>query len=288
MLNKVNQKGRLVILIVICLLLAPVYSAMAVSYQYDDLNRLERVDYDNGTAIIYTYDEVGNRQQTVVSVPTYTLTATAGSGGNISPTGAVTVNAGGGQTFAIAPNTCYHIADVTVDSVSQGAITSYSFTNVTANHSINSTFAINTYTITGTAGSGGSITPTSATVNCGGSQAFTITPNTGYHIVDVKVDNVSQGAISSYTFNNVTASHTISATFAINTYTITATAGSNGTISPSGTVTVNYGANQTFTITAAKRHTIANVVVDGVSKGAISSYTFTNVTSNHAISATFN
>ena len=68
-------------------------------------------------------------------------------------------------------------------------------------------------------------------------------------MADVLVDGVSVGAVTSYTFTNVTANHTIAASFAIDTYTITASAGANGTISPSGHVTVNYGANQTFTIT---------------------------------------
>ena len=85
------------------------------------------------------------------------------------------------------------------------------------------TFAINTYTITATAGTGGSITPSGAvTVNNGASQAFTITPSTGYHIADVLVDGVSVGAVSSYTFSDVTAGHTIAASFAITQPTVPA------------------------------------------------------------------
>ena len=66
------------------------------------------------------------------------------------------------------------------------------------------------------------------------------------------VDSVSQGAISSYTFSNVTANHSIAATFTAvdTTYTITASAGTGGTISPSGAVTVTSGGSRTFTITA--------------------------------------
>ena len=55
-------------------------------------------------------------------------------------------------------------------------------------------------------------------------------------MADVLVDGVSVGAVTSYTFTNVTANHTIAASFAINTYTITATAGANGTIEPAGAV----------------------------------------------------
>ncbi len=69
--------------------------------------------------------------------------------------------------------------------------------------------------------------------------------------------------------------------------TIAASAGANGTISPSGTVLVTYGSNQTFDIGPAAGYHVADVVVDGVSQGAITTYTFLNVTSNHTISATF-
>jgi hypothetical protein len=70
------------------------------------------------------------------------------------------------------------------------------------------------------------------------------------------------------------------------THNITASAGSNGSISPSGSVSVNRGYDQPFTITPNNGYQ-ASVLVDGVSQGTISSYTFSNVTANHTISATF-
>src|SRR5207245_7805052 len=153
---------------------------------------------------------------------------------------------------------------------------------------IAATFAIDTYTITASAAANGTITPSgSVSVSHGDSQSFTITPNTGYHVADVLVDGGSAGAMTSYTFTNVTASHTIAASFAIDTYTITATAGANGSITPSGAVTLNPGANQTFTIAAAAGYHIADVLVDGVSAGAVASYTFTNVPASHTIAASF-
>jgi hypothetical protein len=71
------------------------------------------------------------------------------------------------------------------------------------------------------------------------------------------------------------------------THTITASAGVNGTISPSGEVTVNHGANQTFTITPGSGYYIAEVTVDGISVGAVSSYDFSNITEDHIITAVF-
>lgn len=71
------------------------------------------------------------------------------------------------------------------------------------------------------------------------------------------------------------------------TYTITASAGPNGSINPSGSVTVNQGSNKSFTITPDSGYSINDVLVDGSSVGAVSSYTFTSITQNHTISATF-
>ena len=71
--------------------------------------------------------------------------------------------------------------------------------------------------ITATAGDNGKITPAGdVAVPKGKNQTFTITPNEGYHIQDVKVDRESVGAVKEYTFKEVTASHTIHATFARN------------------------------------------------------------------------
>ncbi|MCK5212111.1 hypothetical protein KAJ89_05400, partial [Candidatus Parcubacteria bacterium] len=88
----------------------------------------------------------------------------------------------------------------------------------------------------------------------------------------------------------VQADHTISATFAIIPpvhHTITPTAGANGTIDPPNAVTVLQGNNQTFNIAANSGYHINDVLVDGISQGAITSYTFTNVQADHTISVSF-
>ena len=78
--------------------------------------------------------------------PTHTITASAGTGGTITPSGAVLVNQGANQAFAIAANAGYQIADVVVDGGSIGAVASHTFTNVTANHTISASFAAITTT----------------------------------------------------------------------------------------------------------------------------------------------
>ena len=155
--------------------------------------------------------------------------ASAGAGGTISPSGRVVVNCRGNQTFTISPDSCYHIADVLVDGVSQGAITSYPFTNVQANHTISAAFAASTDTIVASAGAGGTISPSgNVVVNCGSDRTFSITPDAGDHVLDVVVDGVSAGADTSYTFHHVTAAHTIAASFSVNTFSVTATATGRG------------------------------------------------------------
>jgi uncharacterized repeat protein (TIGR02543 family) len=240
------------------------------------------------TSYIFANVTENHTIEVAFAIDSYTITPTVGANGNISPNVAVTVDHGAGQTFTITPGTGYHILDVLVDGSSVGAVSTYTFTGVTAGHTIEATFAINTYTITPTAGVNGSISPSSAvSVAHGADQIFTIKPDTGYNIVDVKVDGVSQGAVSAYTFTGVTAGHIIEATFAINIYTITPTAGTDGSISPSSTVSVAQGADQTFMIKPDTGYHVANVLVDGVTVGAVSTYTFTNVVTDHTISAVF-
>jgi len=70
-------------------------------------------------------------------------------------------------------------------------------------------------------------------------------------------------------------------------YTIKATAGAGGSISPSGSVSVREGRDQTFTITPDKGYAVANVKIDGKSIGAVKSYTFENVCRTHTIEVIF-
>lgn len=78
----------------------------------------------------------------VTFVETHTITASAGSGGSISPSGSVPVNDGSDQSFTITPDSGYDIDDVQVDSVSQGALTSYTFSSVSEDHTIEATFVV--------------------------------------------------------------------------------------------------------------------------------------------------
>jgi carbonic anhydrase/acetyltransferase-like protein (isoleucine patch superfamily) len=219
----------------------------------------------------------------------YTITASAGAGGTISPAGVTAVPAGGSATFAVRPDAGFAVQNLSVDGVSLGSVSSHTFTDVAANHVISAAFtAVPTHVLTSSAGPNGSISPAGTLLaNAGSNQTFTISPATGYQVADVRVDGVSQGAVTSHTFTNIGAAHTISAAFSPLVLNIAASAAAGGTISPAGTVGVNYGASQTFTITPNANHAISGVMVDGVDVGPVSSYGFESVIENHSIAAVF-
>ena len=124
---------------------------------------------------------------------------------------------GSSQTFTIAPDNCHSLSDVVVDGASVGPVTSYTFTNVAADHTIAASFTGPAYTITASAGAGGSITPSGVIPTpCGADVAFAIAASPGYHVADVVVDGFSSGALPGFTFTDVQANHEIAASFAAN------------------------------------------------------------------------
>ncbi|KAF0221782.1 MAG: hypothetical protein FD174_113 [Geobacteraceae bacterium] len=94
----------------------------------------------------------------------YNITASADSDGTISQPGAVSVNTGASQTFTFTPRFGYHIKDVIVDGASVGAISSYTFTNVTANHAIEVSFAAPDGRLASSGGTAGSVSVVDAMV----------------------------------------------------------------------------------------------------------------------------
>ncbi len=214
--------------------------------------------------------------------------ATAGPHGSITPNGDFLVYYGSELTFAMTADPHYHIAKVVVDGALIGQVTSYKFTAIKTSHTIIVTFAPDTLTITASAGPHGSITPEGlVSFVYGSDQSFTITPDAHYHVKDVLVDGVSVGPVTSYTFREVTIDHSITASFAVDIMTIAASAGPHGSINPEGAVYFAYGTDQSFSIKADARYHIADVLVDGVSVGPVTAYTFKAIDQSHTISAVF-
>ena len=226
----------------------------------------------------------GQSPQTVM----YTLAASAGSNGSISPSGSVTINSGASQIYTVIANTGY-TASLTVDGAPVTLTNNaYTLSNVASSHIVVGSFTLQTETITASVGSGGTISPSgSVSVNYGSSQSFTVTPNAGYtaHLtVDGSTVNLTN---NTYILSNVKTTHTVVASFILQTELMTVSAGSNGAISPSGPVSVNYGSNQVFTVTPNAGYT-ASLTVDGAAVTLTNNtYTLNNITSPHTIAASF-
>ncbi|HEY3276900.1 MAG TPA: fibronectin type III domain-containing protein [Syntrophorhabdaceae bacterium] len=148
------------------------------------------------------------------SVAVTTQTGCAWSVTNGTPWITITSGASGTGNGTVA----YSIAANTATTSRSAAIT---IASNTFSCTQSGTSGTTTYRITASAGAGGAISPAGATVNRGASQTFTITPNSGYRISNVTVDGASVGAVSTYTFTNVTATHTIGASFASSTTSTT-------------------------------------------------------------------
>ncbi len=220
---------------------------------------------------------------------TYTVTPSAGTGGTISPATAKTVNSGNKTSFTVTPNSGYKIASVTGCT---GSLSSNTYTtgSIRANCSVSATFAAttSTYTVTPSAGTGGTISPATAkTVNSGNKTSFTVTPNSGYKIASVAG---CAGTLSgnTYTTGAITGNCAVASTFAASTstYTVTPSAGAGGTISPAAAQTVTSGNKTSFAVTPSSGYKIASVT--GCA-GTLSGNTYTTgaITAKCAVAATF-
>ena len=194
-----------------------------------------------------------------VPPPNYSVgTSVTGSGsGTISPSSR-NVSQGSTTTFTIAPATGSSIASVSGCGGSLNG-TTYTTGAITSNCTVTATFDINIITVTATAGLGGSISPSSRSVIHGQTTIFSVTPNSGQEIQSV---TGCAGTLSgnTYTTGPITAACTVAATFVLNTYTVTATAGEGGAITPNS-VNVARGAIATFTVTPNTGFT--TVLVEG-------------------------
>ena len=205
--------------------------------------------------------------QASFSLDSYSVTATAGEGGGISP-GSATVNHGATTSFTVSPQTGYSIASVTGCNGSLSGNT-YTTGAVTSACSVQASFSLDSYSVTATAGEGGGISPGSATVNHGATTSFAVTPQSGYSIANVTGCNGSLSG-NTYTTGAVTSACAVQASFT-QAYTITAIAGIGGSITP-GSLTVAAGQTAQFSVVANTNQQIASVTGCG---GSLVGETFT-------------
>jgi hypothetical protein len=274
----------------------PVSAVAASGYQFSSWISTGSISFDSTTASSTTahINSAGSITANFAAITTgqnYQVTFSLGTGGaSMNPTGTNSYAAGSTVAISATPTSGYRFSSWT----SSGTISFDTATSASTNAHIGSdgtitaNFATNQHIITVTQGANGVIAPGTTAVNDGASQTFSITPNNGYHVLNVVVDGSSKGAVTSWTFTNVIVDHTITASFASGAYhTITSSAGANGQISPSGAVQVIDGGSQTYTITPNTGYVIASLTVDGASVGYGQSFSFQNVVADHTISVTF-
>ncbi len=123
--------------------LAITSSAGTIQYSYDNMGRLSQAEYENGTAIEYSYDTIGNRVGHTLTLggPTSTITASAGEHGSINPAGLVTVGEGTNYTFFMLPEPGYYLAQLLVNGAVVWAERSYTFSRVSGSQTIEALFA---------------------------------------------------------------------------------------------------------------------------------------------------
>ena len=163
----------------------------------------------------------------------FKITVVCGGNGKIEPSTTKDYAYGSEVAFVITPNDGYVIKDVLIDGVSNAKAkenAKYTFSNLRANHKIEVSFEVVTFTIVSSVGEGGTMSPNQITTikNWGENHSVTYTPNDKFVISTIVVDgqalNLSEDVVSkpyTYTFSNITANHVISCQFESTQRTLT-------------------------------------------------------------------
>ena len=256
-------------------------------------------------AVTVTETVESNVEEEVVynenTVHKYTITATAQSGGSITPSRTATVEEGEDITYRIEVEEGYLLSDVKVDGESIGAIAEYTFEDVSADHTIEVFFTEiapikvekielskaeislekgNIYRLTA------QIYPETAenqTVKWSTSNNNVVTVENGLVIAVGK--GIATITVESMDGSNVSAECVV--TVIPKEYNITATAQPGGRITPKGTTLIEEGEDKIYRIEAEEGYVLSDVKVDGKSIGAVTEYTFEEVVENHTIEALF-
>ncbi len=219
----------------------------------------------------------------------FIITATAGAGGSVSPAGKVAVAKGANRSFSITPATGHRVLDVKVDGKSVGAVTFHTLSDVQKAGTVAATFVKNPV-ISAKQAAGGSISPAGeVSVTLNGSRSYSISPLTGYEIVNLVIDGKKVDAATSHTFSSVTTNHTISAVFKqrADYVTLTVTPGKGGKSSPTGKVLVAKGSSPVVTLLPDINFRVLDAKVGKTSAGSGATVTVGDIQADTAVTATF-
>jgi subtilase family serine protease len=227
---------------------------------------------------------------------TYTITASAGIGGVINPSGITPVNYGANPVYTISPSAGYRISSIdgTCDGMLVGNdyMTNAITGNCTITVSFTPTSSTTTYLVTSNVdvNTWGTISPANVSVSSGATTEFTVIPSSGYYIAGI---GGSAGGCTQDTLNGniattgpITGNCTVMATFLHNP-TVTANAGTGGTIAPAGAIEATGGIPKIFTVTPDTGYKISSV--GGTCGGTLNGNTYTTntLTLNCTVTASF-
>ena len=228
----------------------------------------------------------------VITPTTYTVTV-SNDGNGIGAASPSTAAAGTEITLTAAPNAGCHFKEWQVISPAGLVITNNKFTMPDGNVEVKAIFekdAPTEYTVTFD-GNGGTPSVGSMTTTDGKLASLPSASRRGSYSFDGWYTEKSGGTevttATVFSANTTVYAHWTYTGNGYNYYTIKATAGAGGSISPYGNVSVREGRDQTFTITPNKGYAVSNVKIDGKSIGAVKSYTFENVNRTHSIEVIF-
>ena len=273
------------------------YSTDGVNWSdfYDDVMSGSISIEDGGTVYFYVIHGSGSDTGTYLlsldiaraqHMATFIINTSVVPADGGSVDGGGTYDQGETCTLNATPNVGFTFQQWTKNDIQVSTNPSYSFT-VTESATYVAHFMTQSYTITAVA-----LPADGGTVTGGGSytygQTCTISAesNNGYVFTSWTENGNVVSTDADYVFS-VTGNRNFVANFAVRTYVITATAGDNGSISPSGEIVVEEGADLTFTITPNYGYAIHEVLVDDALVGETTSYTFSDIASDHTIFASF-
>ena len=213
------------------------------------------------------------------TINSYDLTLSAGDGGSVSGGGSFTY--GSAADINATPNTGYSFAGWNGDGVNDST-TANTFVSITQNQSVSASFSINSYDLTLSAGDGGSVTG-GGSYTYGSDATITATPDTGYSFAGWTGDGIANSASASTTVS-MAQDRSATATFTINSYDLTLSAGDGGSVSGGGSFT--YGSTADINATPDTGYSFAGWNGDGVANPDSSS-TIVSMTQDRSVAATF-
>ncbi len=262
-----------------------------VGYEVDTWYVNEDVVQMGGTAYTLSNIQADHAVHVTFSQLQYTVTPSAGANGSIDPANPVTVTYGSSQEFSAEPDVGYEVDAwyVNEDVVQMGG-TAYTLSNIQADHTVHVTFSQLQYTVTPSAGPSGSILPAGpVALGSGESQEFTAQPDAGCGVDTWYLDgDVAQVGGISYTLDNIQTGHTVHVTFTQVQYTVTPSAGLNGSIDPDSPVTVAAGARVEFTAEPDVDYEVDTWYLDdSADQIGGTDYTLSNIHEDHEVYVTF-